>query len=115
MKIKYNTMIVKNMDESLKFYTETLDFEIDSQYDLPQAKIILLKGEGDAMIELIQNKVHETGLYSIGMDVEDMNAEVEKLKSRGIEFVMEPVDINAGSMALFKDPNGVNIVLVKHS
>lgn len=115
MKIKYSTMIVKDMDESVKFYTANLDFKIDSQYDLPQSKIILLKGEGETMIELIQDEVNDVGLYSIGMDVEDMDVEVERLKSKGIEFLMEPVEISVGSMALFKDPNGVNIVLVNHN
>lgn len=33
MKIKYATMIVNDMDESIKFYTEVMGFEIDSQYD----------------------------------------------------------------------------------
>lgn len=114
MKIKYSTMIVKDMDKSVKFYTDKLGFEIDSEYDLPQGKITLLKGEGDTMIELIENESYDVGLYSIGMDVEDMDIEVEKLKSKGIKFDMEPIEITVGSMALFKDPNGVNIVLVQH-
>ena len=114
MKIKYSTMIVKNMEESIKFYTEKLGFKIDSEYNLPQARITLLKGEGDTMVELIEDKINEVGLYSIGMYVEDMDKEVEKLKNNGIKFEMEPVKITVGSMAIFKDPNGVNIVLVQH-
>ena len=115
MKIKYSTMIVKNMEESVQFYTKKLDFEIDSEYDLPQAKITLLKGDGETMLELIEDKTNEVGLFSVGMDVEDMDREVEKLKAKGIELQMEPVEITVGSMALFKDPNGVNIVLIQHN
>jgi len=107
-------MIVKDMDKSVHFYTEKLDFEVDSEYNLPQGKITLLKGEGDTMIELIENKTYDIGLYSIGMDVEDMDIEVKKLKAKGIKFDMEPIKISVGYMALFKDPNGVNIVLVQH-
>ncbi|MDL2246170.1 VOC family protein [Methanobrevibacter sp. OttesenSCG-928-K11] len=114
MKIKYNTMIIKDMEESVKFYTEVLDFEIDSEYDLPQAKITLIKGEGDSMIELIQDKVNDIGLYSVGIDVEDIDNEVEKLKSKGVKFILEPTKISVGTMALLHDPNGINIVLVQH-
>jgi lactoylglutathione lyase len=114
MKIKYSTMIVKDMDKSVNFYTDKLGFKIDSKYDLPQGRITLLKGEGDTMIELIENESYDVGLYSIGMDVEDMDYEVKKLKDEGIKFDMEPIEITIGSMALFKDPNWVNIVLVHH-
>ena len=56
MKIKYTTLIVNDMDESIKFYTEVMGFEIDSKYDLGPAGIItLLKGEGETMVELIKN------------------------------------------------------------
>lgn len=115
MKIKYSTMIVKDMEESVHFYKDKLGFEIDSEYNLPQGKITLLKGEGDTLIELIENESFDIGLYSVGMDVEDMNTEVEMLKNKGIKFEMEPIEITVGSMALFKDPNGVNIVLVQHN
>jgi lactoylglutathione lyase len=55
MKVKYVTMIIADMEESIKFYTEVMGLRIDSQYDLgPAGKITLLKGEGDAMIEIIQ-------------------------------------------------------------
>lgn len=114
MKIKYSTMIVEDMNKSVHFYRDKLDFEVDSEYNLPQGKITLMKGEGDTMIELIENEAYDIGLYSIGMDVEDMDAEVKKLKDSGIKFDMEPIEITVGSMALFKDPNGVNIVLVQH-
>jgi len=114
MKIKYSTMIVKDIDESIQFYTEKLGFQIDSDYNLPQARITLLKGEGDTMIELIEDKTNEVGLFSLGMDIEDMDQEVTKLKNKGIKFEMEPIKISVGSMVLFKDPNGVNIVLIQH-
>ena len=114
MKIKYSTMIVKDIDESIEFYTKKLGFQIDSDYNLPQARITLLKGDGETMIELIEDKTNETGLFSIGMDIENMEKEVKKLKNKGIKFEMDPVKISVGSMALFKDPNGVNIVLIQH-
>lgn len=114
MRIKYSTIIVKDMEESVKFYTDVLGFEVDEVFNLPQATITLLNCDGEAGVELIKNEVNEVGIYSVGMDVEDINLEIKNLKSKGIQLVMEPTKISVGTMALIKDPNEVNIVLIQH-
>lgn len=115
MKIKYTTMIVDDMDESIKFYTEVMGFEIDSQYNLgPAGAITLLKGEGETMVELIKNPVNEPGLFSMGIDVEDLNATLEDLRAKGAKVTMEPTPITVGTLAFIEDPNGVRIALIEH-
>jgi len=116
MKVKYATIIVEDMDESIKFYTEVMGFEIDSQQNpLPGTTITLLKGEGDAMIELIKSTNYKTGLYSVGMDVEDINTTVKELKTKGAKITMEPIPITVGTLAFIEDPNGVRIALIQHN
>jgi len=115
MKVKYATIIVEDMDESIKFYTEVMGFEIESQHNpLPGVTITLLKGKGDAMIELIKNTKYETGFYSVGMDVEDIYATVKELKLKGVKITMEPIPITVGKLAFLEDPNGVRIALIQH-
>lgn len=114
MKVKYSTMIVEDMEKSVEFYNEILDFKVDSVYTLPQGKITLMKGEGETLVELIQNESFDTGLYSMGIEVEDINEKVAEIKAKGIKFIMEPIKISVGYMARFQDPNGVNIVLIQH-
>lgn len=84
-------MIVDDMEESVKFYTETLDFTLDEVFDVPGGKITLLDGDGFAGLELIESEAFETGLYSIGMDVEDINEEVKKLEEKGAEIATKMV------------------------
>ena len=115
MKIRYATMIVDDMEESVKFYTETLDFTLDEVLDVPGGKITLLDGDGFAGLELIENTAFETGLYSIGMDVEDIHKEIEDLEEKGANIAMKPVETQVGYMARVIDPNGINIVLVQHT
>ncbi len=116
MKVKYATIIVKDMDESIKFYKEVMGFEIDSQYNpLPEIIITLMKGKGDAMIELIKDTTHDVGFYSVGIDVENLNATIKELKSKGAKIIMEPVPIMAGSLAFLEDPNGVRLALIQHN
>ena len=116
MKVKYATIIVDDMDKSIKFYTEVLGFKIDSQHKpIPGVVITLLKGDGDAMIELIKNPTDKIGIFSIGMDVKDINATVKKLKSKGAKVTMEPIPITVGVLAFIEDPNGVKIALIQHT
>jgi len=115
MKVKYATIVVEDMDESIKFYTEVMGFEIDSQHDpQPGVTITLLKGKGDAMIELIENTEYGTGLFAVGMDVEDINTTVKELRSKGAKITMEPIPITVGTLAFLEDPNGVRIALIQH-
>jgi len=115
MKVKYATIIVDDMEESVNFYSEALGFEVSSQHDLPTgATITLMKGEGDAMVELIENTDYVTGLYSIGMDVRDVHATVKELRSKGATVIMEPTPITVGTLAFIEDPNGVRIALIEH-
>lgn len=115
MKIRYATMIVDDMEESVRFYTETLDFTLDEVFDVPGGKITLLDGDGFAGLELIESNNFETGLYSIGMDVEDIQKEIEDLKEKGANIALMPVETQVGYMARVIDPNGINIVLVQHT
>ena len=115
MKIRYATMIVDDMEESVKFYTETLDFTLDEVFDVPGGKITLLDGDGFAGIELIESPNYETGIYSIGMDVEDINEEIRKLEEKGANIALKPMKTQVGYMARVVDPNGINIVLVQHT
>ncbi|MTK64503.1 MAG: VOC family protein [Methanobacterium sp.] len=115
MKIKYTTMIVRDMDESVSFYRDVMGFKVDSRHNPnPEIAITLLKGEGDAMVELIKDPQHDIGIYSVGMDVEDIENTVEELKSKGANITMDPVPITVGKLAFLEDPNGVRIALIQH-
>lgn len=115
MKIRYATIIVRDMDESIRFYTETLGFRIAGHHEpAPGLVITLMRSAGDTMVELIQNPFDEVGLYSVGMDVVDLNATVQELKAKGAKITMEPVPITVGSLAFCQDPNGVRIALIQH-
>ena len=116
MKLKYNTIIVNDMEESVNFYRDVLGFKVHSELNpQPEVSITMMKGEGDVIIELIKNPVNETGLASIGMEIEDMTETIEDLRSKGATIRTEPVPISHGMLAFIEDPNGVNIALIQHN
>lgn len=115
IKVDYSTMIVKNMEESVTFYSDVLGFHVDSRYELgPAGRITLMQGEGGAMVELIENSAHDVGLYSVGMDVDNLNDALEQIRSKGAKVTMEPIATKVGRMAFIEDPNGVRIALIQH-
>jgi lactoylglutathione lyase len=114
MKIMYVTIIVDNMEESVEFYTNVLGFEVDEVFNLPAGVITLLSNGNETGFELIENNAFKTGFYSVGLDVEDINKELESFRKKDVEIAMEPTKISVGIMARVIDPNGVNIVLIQH-
>jgi len=51
----------------------------------------------------------------ITFTVDDLGVTVTELKEKGVEFVLEPMQVEGGiKIASFKDPNGVLIELVEH-
>ena len=66
------------------------------------------------MLELIKNPVDEPGLFCVGMEVEDLKATIQELKSKGAKVIMEPTPITVGLLAFIEDPNGARIALIQH-
>jgi lactoylglutathione lyase len=48
------------------------------------------------------------------MEVEDVSAIVEELRSKGATITLEPTRTLVGSMVFMEDPNGVKIALIQH-
>ena len=116
MTIKYCTIIVKDTEESIKFYTEVMGFKQDSQFlpPIPGTKITLMKGKGETMFELIENKSLATGTYSTGVEVDDLDTALSNVRDKGAKVIMEITPISVGSMAMIEDPNGARIALIHH-
>jgi lactoylglutathione lyase len=115
MRVKYATVIVESMEQSVAFYTDVMGFAVDSRFEpAPGVVITLMKSEGEAMVELIESAQYTSGLYSVGMDVDDLAATVLDLKAKGATITMDPVPTLVGSLAFLEDPNGVRIALIEH-
>jgi lactoylglutathione lyase len=116
MKVKNVAIAVENMEESTKFYTEILGLkEVRRFSPQPGLTIALFKGEGEAMIELIENETEKKGLFLVGLEVEDMDAEVANLKAKGIELTRGPLGPPGGPRVAFLDgPDGVELEMIEN-
>jgi lactoylglutathione lyase len=124
MNVKYATIAVADMEESIKFYTEVMGLEVVQQFNpFPGLTITFVKGEGETIIELIENSENsqdpleqpqKPGLMAVGIEVEDVDTTIKELKTKGAKITQEPIKIKIGKLAFIEDPNGVRIALIQH-
>ncbi|MGP8126073.1 MAG: VOC family protein [Nitrososphaerales archaeon] len=123
MKLLHTSITVKDMNESIGFYTKKLGMSLLSRREIKQnnAEIAFLAMEGtDHNIELTwwRGKTDYTEgdqLDHIAFGVKELSPLVESLRGMGVEIAKEPYSLGPGSsqIAFIKDPNGIWIELIE--
>ena len=121
MKIKLNSIFVDNQDKALVFYTEVLGFI--KRNEIPAGKfkwltVVSPDGPDDVDVELVlepnvnpvaktyQEAIFRQGIPITAFEVEDIHAEFERLKERGVIFTVEPTQTGPVTIAIFSDTCG---------
>ncbi|QSR29726.1 glyoxalase [Nocardioides sp. S5] len=121
---------VKDIDESLAFYTDVLGFEVGDDLQFgpdfrwctvvhprqPEIHLHLTTPSGplpDYLIEAMARAQDEGGLPGVGLNVDDCRATYEELRAKGVEFLQEPEERPYGVEALMRDNSGNWMVLVE--
>lgn len=119
MEISFVTITVKNMEESIKFYTEILRLNLLKNFSpQPGINIAFLKGNKSGMIELIEYEdSHENNsksIVSIGFSIDNLDDEIKILKEKNISITRGPIKVPSGERFVFiEDPNGVEVELIE--
>jgi catechol 2,3-dioxygenase-like lactoylglutathione lyase family enzyme len=112
--------IVTDVDEAIPFYTELLGFQVDMHpapgfASLSRGGLRLLlnrPGAGGAGQAMPDGRVPAPGGWNrIQLEVADLAATVERLKTAGCRFRNELVIGNGGKQILVEDPSGNPIEL----
>ncbi len=121
---------VKDIDESLAFYTDVLGFLPDDDVQLgedfrwctvvhpnqPELKLHLTtpsKPLSDDLIAAMTRAQAEGGLPGVGLNVDDCRKTFEDLTAKGVEFLQEPSERPYGVEALLRDNSGNWMVIVE--
>ena len=115
VKVQYSTMIVKSLEESVKFYRDVLGFKERYHVDLPNGGCITIMESEGASVELIENTNFPVGLYSIGTDVDDIDEMIRHLEKNGYQTTGLVIPTTVGKQTFVLDPNGVRICLIEHT
>lgn len=123
MKLLHTMIRVKNAQESIKFYTELFNMQIDKRKRLDDCELIFLNDEeGQNQIELTFNDETPENGYNIGngfghfaFSVKSLDEFTLKLQSLGYKYLYEPFDLNGKGtrIAFIQDPDGYEIELIE--
>lgn len=110
-RIKFAGIPVRNQDVALKFYTETLGFKVvtDQPFTDKQRWIELMIPGAETGLALFTPEGHENRIgqfQSLAFWCDDLFATAKILKSKGVQFTVEPKTEVWGSTSVFKDPDG---------
>ena len=129
MRLLHTMLRVRDLNESIRFYTEILGMQLLRQKDYPAGEFTLaFLGYGDeqnhTVLELTHNwGTHDyeigTGFGHIAIEVPDVYEAAAQIKARGGKILREAGPMNAGStiIAFVADPDGYAIELIgqKHA
>lgn len=123
MKFLHTMIRVKNIEASIKFYTELFNMKLINKKRLDDCWLYFLSDEKNTCeIELTYNDETPSEGYNIGngfghfaFSIESLSEFTNKMKNLGYKYLYEPFDLTGkGSLIAFiKDPDGYEIELIE--
>lgn len=117
----WTTIKVKDLEESIAFYTEIVGLKVQRRFAAGPGREIafLSEAEGQTAVELIddqdQNQVDLGRDISLGFEVDSVDQKIEFLEEEEIEIVSGPVSPNPNIEFFYVlDPNGLRIQFVEN-
>lgn len=113
------SIVVREYDEAISFYVETLGFELIEDKPVPEqdkrwvvvapkgsheTRILLAKAVGQEQASRVGNQTG--GRVFLFLYTDDFNRDYKKYRSSGVVFVREPKVEPYGTVAVFQDQSG---------
>lgn len=126
MKMYIKSVAVDDQSKALAFYTETLGFEV--KHDIPMGEyrwLTLVSADDPDGVELglepnahpatqtYQAALKADGIPFTAFSVDDIEAEVARLQSAGVQFTQDLMDVGTAKIAVFDDTCGNLIQLIE--
>jgi len=126
VQIKYVSVMVEDQERALRFYTDILGFR--KVVDLPVGEyrwLTVTSPDGPEGVELVlepvafapareyQKALFDAGIPATAFVTSDIQDDVERLKSAGVVFRGEPLDMGTVVAVAFEDTCGNLIQLVQ--
>ena len=125
MRIHLAGVFVDDQQKALRFYTETLGFQLKHNIPLgeyawitvvsaedPEGTEFLLEPDAHPAVRPFLTALVEDGIPSTSFAVDDVQAEYERLQAEGVRFVQPPTDLGPVITAIFDDTCG-NLIQIQ--
>ena len=117
-RIWHISLLVRDYDEAIQFYTKKLNFILKEDTILSETKrwvIVSPPGSGNCSLLLAKAATEEQktrignqtgGRVFLFLHTDDLQRDYKNMKAQGISFVREPAKEEYGTVAVFKDLYG---------
>ena len=119
MRIVLASVLVDDQDRALRFYTDVLGFVKKTEVPLgahrwltvvspdhPDGVELVLEPDEHPAAKPFKRALVEDGIPFTSFDVNDVNAEYQRLVAAGVRFTQPPVDMGPVTTAVFDDTCG---------
>jgi catechol 2,3-dioxygenase-like lactoylglutathione lyase family enzyme len=126
MRIYVTSVLVDDQRKALDFYTNTLGFEKKTDIPLgdvswltvvspeqPDGTELLLEPSGHPAAAPFKQALVEDGIPFTSFAVDDVQAEFDRLRTKGVRFTQEPTEMGNVTTAVFDDTCGNLIQIVQ--
>ena len=124
-KVSHIGLAVKNLKEASDFFRENFGFSISEQKDFGELIFSFVPFEEGSELELLQSTTPDgtiakfiskrgEGIHHISFEVDDIQAELDRLKERGLQLINEKPYLNAHEdLVAFLHPKSTYGILVE--
>lgn len=122
----YTGIRVKDMDESLRFYTGVMGMTVVEPRERTQptkGEVVTLKSRDSPQLLELNWYAEDSPFFAayrngeeldhLAFDVEDLDSAAKEMRAMGVEVVVTPGQIGGWREAFVKDPNGIWIELLE--
>ena len=126
MRIYVTSVFVDDQRKALEFYTDVLGFQKKRDIPLgsaswltvvspeqPDGTELLLEPSDHPAVRPYKKALVEDGIPATSFAVDDIQAEFDRLRSKGVRFTQEPTQMGVVSTAVFDDTCGNLIQIVQ--
>ncbi|MDQ3932296.1 MAG: VOC family protein [Actinomycetota bacterium] len=127
MRINLTSVFVDDQDKALAFYTDVLGFEKKTEIPMGEHRwlTVVSPADPDGVELVLEPDAHpaagpfkqalvEDGIPFTSFAVDDVQAEYERLRDRGVRFTQEPLDMGGVTTAVFDDTCG-NLIQIANA
>ncbi|MFE7429836.1 VOC family protein [Streptomyces sp. NPDC057545] len=127
MRIHLTSVFVDDQAKALHFYTDVLGFV--KKHDVPVGEArwltvvspedpggteLLLEPSGHPAVRPYKDALVQDGIPATSFAVDDVRAEFDRLRTLGVHFTQEPLEMGRVTTAVFDDTCG-NLIQIVHS
>ena len=126
MKVDHIGIATRQLEDGLAIWRDILGLQVDATEEIPEQGVrVAMLRVGESQVELLEALSDDSavgkfldkrgpGIHHIALEVDDIRAKLDELRSRGVRLVDQTPRVGAGGcLVAFIHPNSTNGILLE--